>query len=90
MDNLDRDVKLARQAGMSYGRWKALQIPVVPEKKIPEGWLICAYCGKPFKPRSRRRQKYCEQFCMKLANCEQAKKRYAEKKQAEAAAGVAG
>ena len=50
MDNLAKDAKSARGAGMSYGKWKAMQ-PVVEfgESKLPDGWRRCVVCGKPFK-----------------------------------------
>lgn len=74
MDNLARNAMLAKQAGMSYGKWKALQ-PVVPiEKKevVPEGWIRCAYCNKPFKPHNPQ-QKYCEYMCRERGYAEKAK-----------------
>lgn len=59
---------LASQAGMSYGKWKALQ-PVVPiatkKEEIPEGWKACEYCGKQFKPRNGKR--FCDGECRKAA-----------------------
>lgn len=62
MDNLARNAMLARQAGMSYGKWKALQ-PIVPieKKKIPDGWKACEHCGEPFKP--KQGQKFCDIYC---------------------------
>ena len=62
MDRLARNAMLARQAGLSYGKWKALQ-PIVPveKKPIPEGWKECERCGKPFKPGPR--QRFCELYC---------------------------
>lgn len=58
MDNLAKEAKLARQAGMSYGKWKAMQNPVKINKEIPEGWSVCQWCGQPFKPKTKRPQKY--------------------------------
>ena len=58
MDNLTRDMMLAKQAGMSYGKWKAMQ-PVVAV--IPEGWATCEYCGGPFKPIKKKR--FCDSTC---------------------------
>ena len=67
MDNLARDAMLAKQAGMSYGRWKAMQEPVKPKKKdIPEGWKVCKGCGKAFKPHDCK-QKYCDIGCREEA-----------------------
>ena len=74
MDNLARDAMLAKQAGMSYGQWKAMQ----PKQEknpdeIPDGWLVCAYCGKPFKPKTKRPMKYCEAYCANKANYDREK-----------------
>lgn len=62
MDNLSRNALLASQAGMSYGKWKALQEIVVPEKKVlPEGWRLCPLCGKEFTGRKNKR--HCSKEC---------------------------
>ena len=56
--------------------------PVAFEPKpgeIPEGWRICEHCGKPYKPYSRRAQKYCEQGCQQAASyARRDKAKYAE------------
>lgn len=63
-DKLAQDAAAALAEGMSYGKWKGLQTPAKIEKKqIPEGWKRCAYCGKPFNPKKKTRQKYCEPYC---------------------------
>ena len=62
-DKLSKEALIARSSGMSYGKWKALQEPVDVEKEIPEDWRICEYCGKPYKPTTKRIQKYCEPYC---------------------------
>ena len=63
MDNLARNAMLARQAGMSYGKWKAMQEPVkVENKPIPKGWKKCEGCGKVFKPNDVR-QRFCDVTC---------------------------
>ena len=56
--------------GCHYGHWKAAQEQVQIEKKeeIPEGWMICTHCGKPFKPKVKRVQKYCEPNCANKAS----------------------
>jgi hypothetical protein len=55
---------LARQAGMSYGKWKAMQ-PIVPiDKKketSPDQMRVCPYCGKQFKRSGKKI--YCGDFC---------------------------
>ena len=77
MDNLARNTMLAKQAGMSYGKWKAMQplvkkIPVV----IPDGWKPCEFCGKPFKRTQGRR--FCDIGCRNQAYAEKNKKLKAE------------
>ena len=67
VDKLAQDVHQAIAAGMSYGRWKALQQPVKVEQGIPEGWLVCANCGKAFKPKTKKKQSYCDVTCQKQA-----------------------
>ena len=62
MDNLTSNAMLAKAAGMSYGQWKALQPPQEPkEKELPEGWVKCEYCGKPFKKQHGKR--FCDIVC---------------------------
>ena len=66
MDRLARNAILARQAGMSYGKWKALQpIVKVEEKPIPEGWRKCEYCGKAFQKKQGKR--FCDIYCREQA-----------------------
>lgn len=66
MDRLARNAMLARRAGMSYGKWKALQpIVEVEEKPIPEGWRKCEYCGKPFMRKQGKR--FCDFSCRNMA-----------------------
>ncbi len=65
-DKLSQEVAMALAAGMSYGKWKAMQQPVaVEEKPIPEGWRKCEYCGKPFKKAYGKR--YCDLECREQA-----------------------
>lgn len=73
-DKLSQDAAAARAEGMSYGKWKGLQTPENVEKKIPEGWRICEYCGKPYKPKTYRPQKYCEPYCGQRARIERSRK----------------
>ena len=95
MDNLAKDAAAALAAGMSYGKWKAMQDrPVVIEKKeeTPDGWKVCPHCGTSYKPNKwgSGRQIYCDVTCQKAAqsirrsekNAER-QKRYRERKKAE-------
>lgn len=77
-DKLSQDAAAARAAGMSYGKWKALQSDPVREKNgTLEGWLVCQYCGKPFKPKTKRPQIYCEIYCQREAQKERDRQRVA-------------
>lgn len=84
MDNLARDAMLALKAGMTYGKWKAMQEPVkIKKKTLPDGWIECKYCGKAFKP-TRGCQKYCCMDCRNRAYAPKARekqKRYRERKE---------
>ena len=69
LDNLSLDMIRCKADGFGchYGHWKALhgdtkEAPEV-EEPAPQGGLICQYCGKPFKPKTYRRQKYCDSLC---------------------------
>ena len=85
-DKLALDMIQCRQDGYGchYGAWKALQDrPVVIKKKedeIPDGWKVCLYCRKPFKPKkySNNRQIYCEIECQKSAQRERDREKFRE------------
>ena len=68
MDRLARNAMLARQANMSYGKWKAMQ-PIVEVDKdaVPEGWRVCEWCGKAFKPKTKKKQRFCDFVCQRYA-----------------------
>ena len=80
IDALAMDAVKAKEAGMSYGRWKAMQMVEEKPKGIPEGWLVCQYCGKPFKPKTKRPMKYCELFCQQQASWERERLKKEERK----------
>lgn len=84
MDNLARNAMLAKQAGMSYGQWKAMQQPVKPQKKpIPDGWKACECCGNGFKPKQGKR--FCDIECRRTAYAEkdrEIKREYMRKRRA--------
>lgn len=67
-DKLDK----ALAAGMSYGKWKALQ-PRSDQVKpaIPADWKPCEYCGKYFKPTGKKR--FCDAPCRVAAYDEKRK-----------------
>lgn len=92
-DKLAQDAAAALAAGMSYGRWKAMQGTTVPEKKVeenPADWQACPHCGKLFKKKKGSRKIYCEPNCQMAANQERRKEKqkeyyraYQERKRAE-------
>lgn len=67
MDKLAWENSLALAAGMSYGKWKAMQAPVqiVKKDETPDGWRECEYCGSKFK--ARRNQRFCDYYCQERA-----------------------
>ncbi len=76
LDKLSLDMIECQKAGFGvhYGAWKATQIPKKIEPKgLPDGWKKCAYCGKPFKPKTKRIQYYCEAQCQAAAQREKDK-----------------
>ena len=81
MDNLSRCMILCKKEGFGvrYGAWRATKgsIPV-EEKKIPEGFKKCEYCGELFKPSYRSDQKYCDSYCQKKASEKRCKKKKRE------------
>ena len=78
-DKLALDAAAALAAGMTYGKWKAMQSNLVTiEKKIPDGWIACQYCGKPFKPRTRT-HRYCEFGCREQDYNERMRKKNTER-----------
>ncbi len=77
-DKLAEDVSKALAAGMSYGKWKAMQ-PPVEEKGIREGWLVCKYCGEPFKPKTKKKQSYCGYYCQQQAYAEKLRQQKKER-----------
>ena len=65
MDNLALNAMLAKKAGLSYGKWKAMQpIVEIKQPEIPEGSLKCPGCGKLFIKRNKK-QIYCEVECQR-------------------------
>ena len=75
-DRLSIESAMATAAGMTYGKWKALQTPQKITRKIPDGWRLCEFCGKPFKKNGA--QRFCEIGCRNLAYKEKEKQIKAE------------
>ena len=76
MSKLAREALMAREASLSYGKWKALQPMEEPKKKREPGMSICPECGKAFKKRSPK-QIYCESYCQHKGSL----RRYRERKE---------
>lgn len=76
MDKLAWENSQALAAGMSYGKWKAMQDPVKIVKKdvVPDGWKVCEYCKKPFKPKTKGKQRFCDLYCREEAYKEKMRK----------------
>ena len=69
MDNLARDSARALQAGMSYGKWKALHPHTKHEAmQTAEEERLCQRCGKPLPKGSRECRKYCSDRCKMAAD----------------------
>lgn len=62
MENLEREAALARAAGKSYGKWKAMQTPVVIERKEDPNAKRCLNCGAVIVKATRSRF-YCDAIC---------------------------
>ena len=82
-DKLAQEVHQALAAGMSYGKWKAMQEPVkIEPKNLPIGieTKTCAYCGAEFYSEDPRK-KYCGIRCRQKRNSETAVEKYWQNKQ---------
>ena len=69
VDKLAQEVEMAMAAGMSYGKWKAMQEPVEQENptELEPELVVCKCCGKQFRPKLKRRQIYCYFLCQREA-----------------------
>lgn len=66
LDQLTKDSIAAEKAGMSYGKWKAMQEPVAIEPKPIPGVVrydVCRYCGEEFPICTKRVKVYCSEYC---------------------------
>lgn len=88
MDQLTEDAVAARKAGLSYGKYKALQNPVVIEKKSKIGIETdrCVVCGCEFMPTDNRRRKVCGAKCRKILAAQRALENKHKKAAKESAA----
>ena len=70
-DQLAEDAAAAKAAGLSYGKYKALQREnMLPSLKKPlpkvTGGPLCVICGQPM-PATGCRRKYCGPACADIA-----------------------
>lgn len=86
MDKLSLDMIECKKAGFGchYGAWKATQDnPVIVKAAIPEGWQVCQWCGKAFKPNVKKTQKYCEIGCQRQSQYEKDRRARLKKRGAD-------
>lgn len=81
MDKLASDAAQALAAGMSYGKWKAMQgsdtggyKPPATQRQ-PVMVRVCTYCGKEFPQYDRRTRVYCCYACKRRAERKREKAR---------------
>lgn len=77
MDQLTLDCIAARQAGMTYGKYKAMRYTPTeaPKAKKDEQEPLCAVCGKVIMD-YRKNKKYCCPRCYEEAMQAKARERY--------------
>ena len=73
MDRLARNAMLAKQAGMSYGKWKAMQEPVKTVQKEEKHY--CLNCGREVFAKTKIIPKYCDMYCGNAYRYKQQKER---------------
>ena len=68
LDQLTMDSIAAQKAGMSYGKWKALQ-PIV-KVDLPETApkRLCKLCGGEIPPEFHKNRTYCSDQCFDEAD----------------------
>lgn len=80
LDNISIAMIECEKAGFGchYGKWYAATRPAKIEQKqkpIPDGWLICEHCGKPFTQKTKKKKRYCDEFCRNASYYERNKDR---------------
>lgn len=80
LDNLSLDMIRCKADGFGchYGDWKANHASTKANKddSLSARWLICQRCGRQFKPKTRRDQKYCDMSCQREAQCEKDREKH--------------
>lgn len=82
-DNISNHARLAREAGMSYGKWMAIHRtgPIAPKvaAHVRLRAEACGICGAQL-PRCRK--KYCSDHCQAIGKEALARERYRRRKEA--------
>ncbi len=81
MDRLARESTAALNAGMSYGKWKALHPEGLPEDApdpVPKVQKRCVICGAPV---GKGKKRYCSWDCEHAAAAIRERKAYHRRKQ---------
>lgn len=76
-DRLALDAAKAKAAGLSYGKWRAMQPVKETADEIPKNMKKCLYCEKAFVPK-KGNQKYCCIYCQKEATKDRLRAQKAE------------
>lgn len=77
-DRLTQENAMALAAGMSYGKWKALQNPTVIEKPKEPEYGRCIHCGKAFDRPGSPQRKHCNEDCRLAAKNKRKRERREE------------
>ena len=86
MDRLAMESAAALKAGMSYGKWKAMQPRVevdvqgIKTDKKAKAGRTCRSCGKEIPLNANGNRRYCSNFCLNEHLRESALARYYQKK----------
>ena len=79
-DKLAQESAMALAAGMSYGKWKAMQsCKEIKRTDQSSNWRICEWCGKPFMLKTNRNHVKCIE-CRRMEYDTAHKKRKAKPK----------
>lgn len=82
-DRLSIESSKALAAGMSYGKWKAMQNPtvIIQPQRTRGIKRICEWCGKEYERHDNRASKYCSYECQHLADKKRMRDKKRERKQ---------
>ena len=82
LDKLSQDMIQCEKDGFGvhYGKWKATQKQEEFNKELSDEWRVCAWCGKRFKPKTKKKKLYCDAVCQEEAQKERDRLRHAQKR----------